>query len=303
MRAKRPINPNLAGAFGRLAAAERQFLRHEFLAPVLRGASVQVRIAGVRCAMGVEPGDFHGWGIFRPESHAAARLVRAARMGERRQYLNLFPAVSLVLCHADGPDDARTWLGIPAQQGDARVQIEGFVPIRLAEDVEPFDTVRARFDGAQFWFDEPEARADPGAAAYLRQSFAAMLDPVRVDRPGLTAEQRRAYLLERLRRIEESMAEARRAERRARQSAEERLRGALAHAGAEFRGFAERGDVYRVTYAVDGRPHTSVVGKHDLAVQIAGICLSGHDRGFDLASLVGVIREGTGAGRIVRVPS
>lgn len=300
----RTVDAKLASALDRLASAERDFLRHEFLAPVLRGSGVQVRIAGVRCALHVEPSDFQGWGVFRPESHALARLARPARMNERRRYLGLFPAVSLVLCYATGEDDAaRTWFGVPAQQSDARFRIEGFIPVRLAEDVEPFDTVRARFDGAQFWFDEMDPRAHPGAAAYLRQCFAEGRDPARVDRPGLTAEHRRAYLLERLRRVEQAAADVRRREFDARQSAEERLRDALAHAGAQFRGFAERGDVYRVTYTVDGRPHTSVVNKHDLSVQTAGICLSGGDRGFDLGSLVGVIREGTGAGRIVRVPS
>ena len=316
MASRKPHKAAVHAALDRLAGAERAFLEQEFLAPVLRGAGVQVRIASVRCQLKVEPGDFQGWGVFRPASHALARLLRPASMGERRRYLQLFPALSLVLVKQQ-PGGAATgapavWLAAPAGAGDARFRIAGMVPVHLAEDVDRFDTVRVRFDGSTFWFEESDPRADPGAAAYLRQSFLARTDPARVDRPGMTAEQRAAYalLLDDLRR-EEAEQRAREAERQRheadrraaaeRQTAEGRVREALAHAGADLRDLSDRGDVFRVTYVVDGRRHTSVVGKNDLTVQTAGICLSGGDRNFDLHSLIGVIREGEGRGQIVRV--
>jgi hypothetical protein len=289
--AKKPDKTSVHAALDRLAGAERAFLEQEFLAPVLRGAGVQVRIAGVRCQLKVEPGDFEGWGVFRPASHSLARLVRAASMAERRRYLELFPAVALILCRKD----SRDWSALPANRSDGRFEVEGGIPVRLAEEGDAFDTVRARFDGSQFWFDEADGRADPGAAAYLRQSLAALLEPARLDRPGLTAGQREAYAhahAERLRQeFEDEQARG-----------EGRVRSALAHAGAQLRDFADRGDVYRVTYTVDGRRHTSVVNKSDLTVQSAGVCLSGGDRAFDLHSLVGVLRDGERRGEIRRVP-
>jgi hypothetical protein len=72
---------------------------------------------------------------------------------------------------------------------------------------------------------------------------------------------------------------------------EDRLRDALGHAGAELAGYVERPDGLRVEYLVDGERHVSVVDKNDLSLQLAGICLSGEDRQFDLSSLVGVLRE------------
>ena len=58
---------------------------------------------------------------------------------------------------------------------------------------------------------------------------------------------------------------------------------------------------YTVTFTVDGQTHRSTVHKNDLTVLVAGICLSGEDRKFDLQSLVGVIREGSQRRQLVRM--
>src|SRR5437764_1589146 len=84
-------------ALNRLAAAEERFLASEFLAPVLRGGRIQIRIAGVICTLQIQPADFAGWGVFRPISHAEATVVRQAKLAERRSYLELFPLVRLIL--------------------------------------------------------------------------------------------------------------------------------------------------------------------------------------------------------------
>jgi hypothetical protein len=270
-------------ALGRLAAAEERFLQGEFLAPVLRGAGVRVRVAGVVCRLRVEPADFEGWGVFRPASHSEARLVRPAGLAERQRYLGLFPLVRLVLAGRAGPE----WLALPAHRADHRFRVTGLVPVRLVEEGQLFEVVRARCDGAQFWYEGPEPRWDAAAGAYLRQNLERMTDPDQLDRPGLTAEERTAYAVHYLER-------ARAAEEARRDHNEERLRQALAHAGAELKEFVERTDVYTVRYEVDGQEHVSVVSRADLTVQTAGICLSGRDDDFDLQSLVGVLREAQG---------
>ncbi|HMF20366.1 MAG TPA: hypothetical protein VKE98_24365 [Gemmataceae bacterium] len=259
-----------------LAAAEDRFVQSEFLAPMLRGGVVRVRITGVIVQLKVEPAEFEGWGVFQPLSYTAARLIRAATLVERRDYLELIPALAVILCRCDG----RVWEALPAHRGDRRFRIDGTVPVRLIEEAQLYETIRTRFDGSSCWYEGPDELVDPGAATYLRQAFIGRLEPKLLSRRGLTAEQRMAYTLNYLARLEAE-----------RDRTEDRLRDALAQAGAELRTYAERGDIYRVEYEVDGRKHVSVVNKQDLSVKVAGICLSGADRHFDLQSLVGVLRE------------
>jgi hypothetical protein len=268
---RRPVDELL----NRLAGAEDRFLRSEFLAPALPGGVVQVRVEGVVCRLRLDA-DFHGWGVFRPRSAATATLIRRAMLAEQRRYLDLFPHRRVILCRSLN----NHWLAWPAHHGDRRFGPPALLPVRLVEEAQPFDVAETRFDGVQSWFERLDARADPAAAAYLRQSLNEMTPPNGVHRLGLTSEERAAYgLLFALR------------QEATRDRTEDRLREALAHAGADLTGYLERADSYRVEYEVDGARHVSVVNKDDLSVQLAGICLSGEDQHFDLHSLVGVLRQ------------
>jgi hypothetical protein len=284
--------PDVQQLLGRLAAEEEQFLRQEFLAPALQGSGVRVRIAGVVCDVCVIPPDFTGWGVFQPESHAGARLVRPATLAERRHYLDLFPLVRLVVCRQSAAD----CLCCPASFGDRRFQIEGLAPVDLAEAVQSFDVIGSRYDGSRFWFDGLDPRHNPATAAYLRAALAKLTRPDELDRPGLTAEERAAYELNYLQLVRPAIASA-----PPEDAVRQRLRENLSHAGAQLIDYLERGDGFRVTYSIDGQSYTSAVNKSDLTVQVAGICLSGEDQKFDLASLVGVLREAGDEGHIVPV--
>jgi hypothetical protein len=276
--------------FDRLADAEERFLTGEVLAPVPPGGTLRTRIAGVVCELSIAPPDFSGWGVFRPTSHTAAQLIRPASLTERQLYLELFPLVRLILCRQEG----ETWLGAPAHHGDRRWRIDGMVPVRLVSEAQPFDIVRTRFDGGNFWFESLESARDPATAAFLRRALAQTVDPNQLERPGLTLEERAAYAACYF------LKEEIRQELQTRRT-DQTLREALGHAGAEFLDVLERRDGYRVTYRVGGREHVSAVSKDDLTVQVAGICLSGQDHRFDLASLVGVIREAEGEGGVVPI--
>jgi hypothetical protein len=283
------MKKNVRNTLRKLAAAESAFVGSQFLAPVVRGHGVVVKIAAVRCTLAVEPADFHGWGVFRAVTHSTAAIIRKASEKERRDYLRLFPSINLIVCSADTAHVRAT----PANLADDRFHFPGPVDVQLPERIGLFDTMKARFDGSRFWFDQLDPRADPAAAAYLRRELAQMVDPKDIQRPGLTKGHRLAYAVEYSRRAMAILANQR-------NQADARLTLALQHAGAILCDFTDADDTYRVTFTVDGQRHTSVVRKGDLTVHSAGICLAGRDHDFDLSSLVGVLREGETGGRLFR---
>jgi hypothetical protein len=229
-----------------------------------------------------------GWSILKPLSLERARVVGRPSLRQVRDYLAMFPAFRLLLLSRT--KEAQGWLALPAHRGDSRLQVDGPVPLHLATGVQPFQQVMARFDGARFWFQEVDRRRNPAVAAYLRQALAAEIVPDALHKATLTAEERDAYRL-----VYRAIEEARRSR------VELRLSEALAHGGAELASYIERGESYTVTWTLEGRTYRTTVRKDDLSVEVAGICLGGVDRHFDLQSMVGVVREAERGRRIVRV--
>lgn len=280
-------NRKFNALFDKLAAQEQAFYDGEFLSPVLRGHPVRVRISNIVLPIRiVRPRDYQGWGVFRPIDIKTARHVRDANMGEKQKYLDLFPTLRLVIVQR-GDEGV---FGIPANASSKRFQITGVVPVRLPQEVQLFETVVTRFDGENCWYDRTDASANLRNAAILRDALTAMTDVEKVTSSGMTLEEKQAYTTAFIRELEN------RKDRN-----EERIKDVLARAGAQYRSYVERGDVYTVEYMVEGESHTSTVDKKTLGVQSAGICLSGGDRAFDLQSLVGVIREGIRRRAIHRV--
>jgi hypothetical protein len=277
---------NVRDLLDKMESAEEAFLQTEFLSPVIPGGQVRVRIAGVVCTLSVEGATEAGWAILKPSSLNAARMVGQPTLRQVRDYLALFPQIKLILLARK----RRDWMALQAHKGDRRFEIDGPVHVHLAEGVEPFQQIVARFDGAQFWFQEVDRRRSPAIAAYLREALAAETPPENVRKTTLTAEEREAYGI-----AYKATEAARKVARRERD--ESRISDAVAHAGAELVSFMEQRGAYAVTFTVGQRQHRTVVRSDDLTVLVAGICLSGQDQRFDLQSLVGVMREAQRIGR------
>lgn len=271
----------------KLASQEKEFFNSQLLSPVLKNAPIRVRMNGIVMNFSVQPKGLEGWGIFRPISSKVVKFVREPTMGEKAEYLNLFPVLRLILARRNNEGK---WYGIPAHQADRRFKITGLVPVFMVEDAQIFNVVKTRFDGEFCWFDGIDEGHNPRVAPYLRDSLLKEQPIKDVLFGGLSQEEKDAYHIAFNDQIENK-----------KDGTEERIKGALKHAGAQYRSYIERGDTYTIEYVVDGNRHSSVVKKDDLGVVSAGICLSGQDRVFDLQSLVSVVREGTSQHRIVRV--
>lgn len=266
-----------------MEAAEQAFLTRTFLAPILPGHQVQVRIAGLRCTLRVEGDSAPGWAILRPLALDRAEIVGRPSLRQIQAFLALFPALRLLLLTRAG----QSWLALPAQRGDQRFTFEGPLRVQLVRQAAPFQQIIARFDGTHCWFQEVDRRRNPALAAYLQEALAQGLPPEALHKPTLSAEERAAYRV-----LYEALAAARR------DRVEVRLEEALAHTGASLTSYIEQEGAYSVAFTVDGHRYRSTVRQDDLTVLVAGICLAGQDQRFDLQSLVGVLREGEQRGLI-----
>jgi hypothetical protein len=274
--------PDVRKLLAKLSAEEERFRAARFVAPCVRGGRLRARVAGLVCTFTPEPRDFQGWGIFQPTGGKVAEVVEEADLPLVARYLGGLPRLRLWLAE---PLEGQTWLAYPASEGDARQRLGGARPllVRLVTEGTAFEPVVARGDGRAWWFEEVDRRADPRFATGLREALQEVIAPEQLRLKGLTPEMRAAYDLAAQR------AMAFRAQFQERRD-QRRLRGALELAGGELREFRDRGDFWQVEWTTcDGQRHTSAIGKRDLTVISSGICLSGHDRDFDLQSLVGVM--------------
>jgi len=268
----------------RLAAAEEHLLSTKIVAPALPGTKLRARLEGLVYELRVTPKSFAGWGVFTAVDTKSVHLVERAPFAVVQKYLaQLMPARLVVLRRLK----KQSWLAWPANAESFRKRrVKPPVVVHLCEGIAPFEVVRARFDGASFWFEGVDHGSDPVTADALRLAERRDEPAVELRIPGLTPDVREAYGW-----LRAYVAE------KARRDRERTLRGRLENAlhvgGGELETYRERGDVLTVHWRDrHGVEHASAIDRRALGVQMAGgVCLGGRDGDFDLTSLVGVLTD------------
>jgi hypothetical protein len=243
---------------------------------------VRVSLDGLVQTFQTRPRDFEGWGVFEAIDERTARLVHEATLAQVAGYLSRLNSLRVQLVERVR---GRTWLAWPANVEEARRRFgpEGELRVHLVSEGARFEGALACTDGRNWFYGEPDRRADARACEHLRELLRQGIAPRLVNGKGITPEMRIAY--EMATRFVPAFARE-----RAHQAAEQRLRDALALNGGRLADYEDEGDNWRVAWQTsDGARYVSTVAKGDLTVICAGICLSGQDADFDLHTLVGVV--------------
>lgn len=261
----------------KLAQEERRLAEGTFLAPVVGGGRVRIRLQGIVYELKVDDG-FEGWAMLQMTAPGKAKVVDQPSPALVGKYLRLFPRVRMVLLQQFG----KQWFGLPASNADNRLNSSGPIPINLIGASTRFSTVNCRYDGTSLWFESIDRRRDPSVARGLNDALNAETNPAEIRCRGMVPQEKLAYKMLWLSTHDEEPC-----------GDLAKVVAALRHAGAHMEGFWYNGnETVTVRMNVDGNMHNVTVRPGDLTVVSAGICLSGRDEDFDLASLVSVLREG-----------
>ncbi len=274
----------------RLAKREAEFAQRRFLAPCVPGAKLRVRIDGLVHEVRPNPAGFAGWGVFQAIDAKRAQLVARPEASSIERYLG---ALDLVRLHLVSQARGRAWWAVPVGAEALRVRygLTAPVVVHLTRDATQFETVQARFDGANFWYAGPEYLADPVLAETLRDALQTWIEAPRA--AHLTPELLHAYALAfgiqaeaRAKKLAAEVAERRK-------TVDGRIEHALHVGGGTLIGHREAHGALQVEWRDrHGHRHISTLRMEQLEVSMAGaVCLQGRDSDFDLTSLVGVLSQ------------
>lgn len=324
MTKKRQARVDARALVARLNQEQKHLLQREIIAPWLPGGRIRTRLGGMIYEFRVKE-TFTGWGCFRPLNERDTEFLREAFPWERGGYLELLPALRVVLLWP-GQEKSRpgTWWAIPYNESDAYQRFKlAARPVLVhlcdtTDGAKRFERVIARVDGSTLWFDGPDLLADVTHAEWLRDT-SANLEIFERFLPGLAASERRALLLWQLHQLELALTTPSTTEMvrqqheealhhdRQQQTAWLRRQVTQVHLEQQLRYALTKADAvlhsYHELFNTDGTPSGLVVewseqGHHyryhstiapTLDVVSSGICLSGRDHDFDLTSLVSVM--------------
>jgi len=251
----------------------------DFISPVFNTRVVATSVKGLTYKFSISRKLEPGWYLFQAYNQKRAKVSREANPEEIGAYLKKCISIRMVVTHRVD----NMYYALPQKQNKLNLSYDNPVPVLLPEDgIMDFDMIVAGFDGGNLWFESPDYKNDPTKSQYMRESFEAMLSPEKIHFSGLSFEEKKSYALRFA--IDEEVKK---------KMKKKGIEGAIEHAGGELVSYRELKNSFSVTYKVDGSSYTSTVTKDPAHnVITAGLCLNGHDKEFDLASLVGVIREG-----------
>jgi hypothetical protein len=221
----------------RLNKEGNELLRREIIAPLLPHGKIRTRLNGMIHEF--RPREkFVGWGRFRLLNEREAELLGEAQPWERGGYLELFPALRMILLWPDPHSELPgTWVALPYNESDARQRFGlgmELYPVFLGDPAygaERFERVIVRVDGKTLWFDGLDTLADPTHGEWLRDE-AAKSEPGESGEllSGLAGSERLALLFWRIRQLEISMESGRHLQadgERSRVETERQRQGAL----------------------------------------------------------------------------
>jgi hypothetical protein len=264
---------------------EKQLLEQEILAPAIgRGKIFTSLDTGAIYQFNV-PIKFSGWGIFQPVSTIQVRLKRVAQEYERLAYLYRLPHLR---CIAINSTNNNKWLVIPKNLSDARqrnFKTEPFEIYLVDKVVQQFETVLVNTDSSNYWFHGVDRRSSPIIAKGLLKYYNEIVDKQSWDNDitiTSSPEEKLAIKIALAKKKVDSIPKE-----------QLLMQQQLSYLGANLVSYSPldtNDNSYQVKYTDDYGEHAVTVGK-DYSIISAGICLSGEDDKFDLASIVKVLQN------------
>ena len=271
------MKTDIKDIFESIKEQEKIFLESYLLAPIFKDRKVSATIAGFSTTLRVMGAVEPGWAIIKPLSLTKAKVVRKPEPAEIISYLDKLPKVSFIL--AKKYEDE--WFGFPAYEYHSK--LGNLSPWNMRQINEgrgaKFCQIVTGYDGKNFWFLSPDFKRHPFIAEFLQDNLRERTPVKKLTGQGLTPQEKLVY------RIALDMEK---------EPVEEMLKRFVSHGGGKLYSFTDRGDSYTIRFSIAGEVVSATV-KKDLEIISAGFCLSGEDNKFDLASLVSVVKEGSGS--------